>query len=176
MRISVWLSCALALPTMAAAYQADLVPASNRVEAREIAGRISIDGADGSIHVQIENVQTPSGDFLDTTRASVHFKVRINGVRRSFMLPMTIDGGDGELLSSLGLAPDDQVVVNDVRVRGPNRHTLAQVGVVARGDAPPPAPPTTLPPPPSECPAALALCQQDLDDCNTELEECEAGF
>jgi hypothetical protein len=174
MRISVWLSCALALPAMAAAYQADLVPASNRVEAREIAGRISIDGADGSIHVEIENVQTPNEDVLDGT-ATVHFKLRINGVRRSFTLPMTIDGGDGELLSSLGLAPDDQVVVNDVRVRGPNRHTLAQVGVVARGDAPP-APPTTLPPPPSECPAALALCQQDLDDCNTELDDCEAGF
>jgi hypothetical protein len=170
------IGCALALPGVVRAYQADLVPASNRVEARDVAGRVTIGGADGSIHVVVENVMTPNGDFLDSERASVHMKVRVNGVRRSITLPMTLDAGDGEVISSLGLVADDKVVVSDIRVRGPNRHTLAQAGVVTKDVTPTTLPPPAAPPSPSECPAALESCQSDLDDCNVELDDCEAGF
>jgi hypothetical protein len=168
--------CAILLPGGAWGYSADLVPASNRPETAEIVGRVSIGGADGAIHVEVEGVQTPDGsDFLDTNKATVHLKVRVNGQRRSVTLPLVLDAGDGIVDSSLGLEADDRVIVNDVRVRGPTRRTLAQAGVIT-ADVAAPTPTPEPPPPPNECPAALASCQSDLTDCETSLDECEFGF
>jgi hypothetical protein len=172
-----WLvACAVLLPAVAWGYSADLVPATSRAEASEIVGRVSIGGANGAIHVEVEGVQTPDGsDYLDSNKATVHLKVRVNGQRRSVTLPLVLDGGDGVVDSSLGLEPDDRVIVNDVRLRGPTRRTLAQAGVVT-ADATAPAPTPEPPTPPSECPAALETCQSDLAECETSLEECEFGL
>jgi hypothetical protein len=120
----------LLVPTVAAAYQADLVPASRRVESQDIDGAISITGEDGLVRVRIENVNDTHGDALDSDKCTVRLKVRVNGITRRITIPLTVDGGDGEVMQSLGLTADDEVVVADVRVRGPNRRTLAQAGVV----------------------------------------------
>jgi hypothetical protein len=175
MRARYVLVCALSLPAAVWGYSADLVPASNRIEASEIVGRISIGGADGAIHVEIEGIQTPDADYLDSDKATVHLKVRVNGRRRSITLPLVVDGGDAIMDSSLGLQPEDKVIVTDVRVRGPNRRTLAQAGVVTVDVAAPPEPPPA-PPPANECPAALESCQSDLSDCEVELDDCEFGL
>jgi hypothetical protein len=162
----------LALPTAVAAYQADLVPATRRIDGREIEGSVSITGADGTIRVRVEGVNDARGSLLDSDKVSVHVRVRVNGVRRRVTIPLTVESGDGEASASLGLQADDKVIVQDVRVRGPDHRTLAQAGVVTADlSAPPPPEP---PPPPSECPAALESCQSDLADCNDELATCEA--
>jgi hypothetical protein len=161
----------LAVPALAAPYQADLVPASHRIEARDIEGSISITGADGLVRVRIESVNDANGDALDSDRCSVRLRLRVNGMTRRITIPLTVDGGDGDATQSLGLTEDDQVVVTDVRVRGPNRRTLAQAGVVtAAASAPTPPEP---PPSPSECPGVLEECQGDLADCQSALDDCE---
>ena len=165
----------LALPAVATAYQADLVPASRRVEAQDIEGSISITGAEGTVRVKVEGVNDSQGDFLDSDKCTVHLKVRVNGIRRRVTIPLTVDGGDGEATQSLGLEADDHIIVNDIRVRGPNRRTLAQAGVVTADTSSTPEPPDSgPPPPPSECPAALTECQDDLAECATDLEDCES--
>ena len=162
---------AVALPRLAVAYQADLVPASSRPEAADITGTIAITGADGSVHVVIENVNDAAGDPYDGL-VTLQLRVRVNGVRRRVPLTMTIDTGDAEATTSLGLSEGDNVIVDGVRVRGPRR-TLAQAGIITT--APAAAPPPTVPPPPDQCPAALVSCQSDLDDCNAELDDCESN-
>jgi hypothetical protein len=161
-----------ALPTVAAAYQADLVPASRRIEAQDITGSISITGADGLIRVRIESVNDAHGDALDSDKCTVRLKVRVNGITRRITIPLTVDGGDGAATQSLGLTEDDQVVVTDVRVRGPNRRTLAQAGIVTVA-ASEPTPEPMPPPSPSECPDVLQECQSDLADCQSDLDDCE---
>jgi hypothetical protein len=158
------------LSTAAAAYQADLVPASNRVEARDLTGTISITGADGTVRVKVEDVNGAGGDSL-TGRLAVQLRIRVNGLRRRVTIPVAVDGGDGEASESLGLRADDKVIVQSVRVRGPDRRTLAEAGAVtAELAAAPPAPP----PAPSDCPAALDSCQTDLAICMDDLDTCEA--
>jgi hypothetical protein len=161
----------LGLPIAARGYQADLVPASGRVEAQEIVGVVSITGADGTVHVKIENVNDARGDSLTSDALTVALKLRVNGIRRRVTIPMTVDDGDGEVTASLGLLANDWVVVQDLRVRGPGHRTLAQAGALTRdvSTAPPVAPPT-----PSDCPAALESCQSDLEECATALDECES--
>jgi hypothetical protein len=164
----------LAIPVAAAAYQADLVPASGRPEARDITGTLSIKGADGMVHVKISSVNDAAGDPLDSDKMSVRLRVRTNGIRRRVTIPLTVDGGDGDATESLGLQASDRLIVEDVRVRGPDGHTLAEAGLITvddTGSGPTPPAPT---PPPSDCPDALASCQSDLDDCNSELDDCES--
>jgi hypothetical protein len=162
----------LLLAAAAHAFQVDLVPASRRPEAEEIEGTLSIGGEDGTIRVTIENVNDAGGTPLDSAELTVHLKLRIGGERRRLALPLAVEAGDGQARGSLGLTPDVQVVVSDVRVRGPDRRTLAVAGVVTMRPAvaPPPEPPTL-----SDCPLALATCQQELLSCSEELEECEAA-
>jgi hypothetical protein len=160
----------VALSTVAAAYQADLVPATNRVEARDLTGTVSIQGADGTVRVKIADVSAADGDSL-SGRLTVQLRVRVNGIRRRVTIPLPVDAGDGEARESLGLQADDRIIVQSVRVRGPDRRTLAEAGAVtAELSSAPPAPA----PPPSECPAALESCQSDLTDCVEELDACEA--
>jgi hypothetical protein len=165
----------LLVPTVAAAYQADLVPASRRVESQDIDGAISITGEDGLVRVRIENVNDTHGDALDSDKCTVRLKVRVNGITRRITIPLTVDGGDGEVMQSLGLTADDEVVVADVRVRGPNRRTLAQAGVVTTAASEPTPPEPAPPPSPSECPGVLEECQSDLADCQSDLDDCESA-
>jgi hypothetical protein len=153
-------------------YQAELVPASSRPEAMDITGLVTIGGADGLVHVVIENVNDEKGDPLDGN-LTVHLKLRIAGVRRRLTIPLTVDTGDGEATQTLGLVPGTQVSVSDIRVRDPNRRPLAVPGVVTT--TPAVAPPPPPPPPPDECPAALQSCQSDLADCNDQLDICDSG-
>ncbi|HJQ83466.1 MAG TPA: hypothetical protein VKA21_05280 [Candidatus Binatia bacterium] len=169
MRPIAWLVGLVLLPAVAAAYQADLVPATRRIEGRDIEGSVSIGGGDGTVRIRIEGVNDVRGEFLDN-RLTVTLRLRVNGFRRRVTIPIALDAGDGEETYSLGLKLDDQVVVQDVRVRGPDRRTLAQAGVVTSDVAPAPAPP---PPPTAECPDALASCESDLVDCTEELDACE---
>ncbi len=173
-RVLAWLACAaLTVPGVGRAFTADLVPASPRPEAAEITGRVTIGGADGTVHVSIQNVNDAAGDPLDSTALLVQVKMRVNGARRRFAFSLLVDGGDGETQTTLGLAPGDRVIVQDVRVRGLGHRTIAEAGILAAAE--PPSPPPTLPPPPDQCPAALAACQSDLDDCNVELDDCQLG-
>ncbi len=163
----------IALSMLAArsvAYQADLVPASERAEARDIRGSISIGGGDGTVHLRIENVNDAHGDPLDSERCRLAVRVQVNGVPRRVSFPLTVDGGDGELSASLHLLVNDQVIVHDVRVRGQEHRTLARAGTVTRVQdvAPPPAPS------PDDCPAALASSTGDLADCRQALDDCES--
>ncbi len=171
MQMRVALVALLLLASTAAAFQADLVPATRRQEAADITGTVSIGGADGVVRVVVESVNDPGGDPL-TGQITVRLKLRVDGQRRHVTLPVTLDTGDGEATTSLGLTPGAQVIVNDVRVRGADHHTLAMAGAVTVAPAAP-APPTP-PPPASECPAALQSCQADLDECNQELDVCES--
>jgi hypothetical protein len=165
------LGCLLDAP--AGAFQADLVPIGPRAEASEIEGAVSIGGEGGTIRVQIENVNDAQGEPLDSDRMTVRVKVRVNGQRRRVTLPLTVDAGDGEATTSLGLSAGSPVAVYEVRVRNPNGRTLAVAGVLtAAVVVPPPEPP----PPPDQCPAALASCQDDLTFCNEELDACESGL
>jgi len=164
----------LALPAAAIAFQADLVPASRRVEAQDIEGAVSISGADGLVRIRIEGVNDANGNFLDSDRLTVRMKLRVNGILRRVTIPLTVEGGDGEATQSLGLVADDRVIVGDVRVRGPNRRILAQAGVVTVEPAVAPPEPPPTPPSPSECPAALEACQSDLSDCADDLQVCES--
>jgi hypothetical protein len=169
------LAVALALPAGAFAFQADLVPASGRPEAADITGSVSIGGADGTVRVSIENVNDAAGDSLDSSALVVQLRLRVNGQKRRVLVPLTVDSGDGEAETSLGLVPDDKVVVLDVRVRGLGHRTIAQAGVIT--SAPASSPPTTLPPPPpDQCPAALQACQDDLASCQEDLDDCESGL
>jgi hypothetical protein len=158
-----------ALPASAAAFQVDLVPGSARPEAVDIVGSVSI-AADGGVRVSIENVNDAAGDSLDGT-ITVQMKMRVNGVKRRFVLPMVVESGDGEIESTLGVVPGDRVAVLDLRVRGPAHRTIAQAGLAAEAVAPPPPPPP--PPPPDQCPAALVECQDDLALCTEDLNDCE---
>jgi hypothetical protein len=126
------------------------------------------------VRVKIENVNDAHGDFLDSDRCTVHLKVRVNGILRRITIPLTVDGGDGEVTQSLGLEADDRIIVNDIRVRGPTRRTLAQAGVVTAAATAPEPPEPEPPPPPNECPAALEECQDDLAGCASDLEDCES--
>lgn len=168
------LAVLLGLPSAAGAFQADLVPASARPEAADITGSISILGADGTVRVTIENVNDAAGDPLDSNALVVQLKLRVNGQKRRVVVPLTVESGDGEVETSLGLVPDDHVIVQEVRVRETGRRTLAQAGVVTAAVAapPPPAPPPT----PDECPAALESCQSDLASCAEELDACETSL
>lgn len=152
-----------ALPGTAATYRADLVPAGPALETEDLAGEISITGADGLVAARVEGVNDAAGDPLDG-EVVVQLRLRVNGARRRVVLPIVLDGGDGQAETSLGLAADDQVVVRDVRLRAPGRRTLALPGVVA-ADLPPP--------PPAECPAVLAQCEADLTECLADLETCD---
>jgi hypothetical protein len=160
----------------AAAYQADLVPRRKLVESEDLAGAISIGGDDATIRVRLEGVNDARGEPVDGGRATVQVRLRVNGVRRRVTLAVPLDGGDGEATTSLGLGPDDRVVVHGVRVRGPDLRTIAEAGVVPGStvSAPPPDPPS--PPPTEECLPALATCQEDLAGCAQDLEECELDF
>jgi hypothetical protein len=156
----------------ARAFQADFVPASRRIEAREIEGSISITGADGTVRVRIAGVNDAQGNSLGSGTVSAHLRLRVNGARRRVSILLAVEDGDGEANASLGLHADDRVIVRDVRVRGPDRRLLAQAGVVTE-DVESPAPPAPAPSP-EECPDALASCQSDLVECNADLDECES--
>jgi hypothetical protein len=163
-------------PGSVAAYQADLVPRRGVVEAEDFAGAISIGGADATVRVRLEGVNDARGESVDGGRATVQLRLRVNGARRRVTLAVPLDAGDGEASLSLRLGPDDRVVVQGVRVRGPDRRTLAEAGVIP-GSAltdPPPAPPA--PPAPDQCPAELLACREDLAECAEDLEECELDF
>jgi hypothetical protein len=169
-RAATLLVTALLLPAAAAAYQADLVPATGRVEARDLSGTVSITGADGTVRVKIADVNAANGDSLSGP-LTVQLRLRVNGLRRRVTIPLPVDTGDGEASESLGLRPDDRNIVQGIRVRGPDRRTLAEAGAVtAESAAPPPSPPVA----PDECPAALESCQSDLADCMDELDTCES--
>ena len=158
------------LPIPAAAYHAELVPATKRDAGVDITGTVDIDGTDGSIRVAIRNVSDEQGDSLDSDRLTVHVKVRVNGLRRRVVFPLAVSDGDGQATASLGLGANDQVIVNDIRVRGPSHRTLAGAGLVAS----PPA--ARVPPPPptlDQCPAALQSCVDDLEECSQALQDCE---
>jgi hypothetical protein len=155
----------------ARAFQADLVPATRRIEAREIEGSISITGADGTVRVRIAGVDDAQGNSLGSGTVSAHLRLRVNGAPRRVSIVLAVEDGDGEASASLGLQADDRVIVRDVRVRGPDRRLLAQAGVVTE-DIAAPEPPS--PPPPDQCPDALESCQSDLADCNEELDACES--
>jgi len=160
----------LLLAPMAAAYEADLVPASSRPEAQEITGMVSILGGDGTIHVTISNVNDAAGNPLSGT-LSVQLKLRVGGRRQHVTVPLVVDTGDGDAMMSLGLTAGAQVIVSEVQVRDADRRTLAMAGVVTVADTPAPTPT----PPAADCPTALQSCQSDLDECNQELNDCESG-
>ena len=157
----------LLVSTAAAAYQADLVPATDRVEARDIAGTVSITGADGTVRVKIANVNAPNGDSL-SGGLTVQLRLRVNGVKRRVTMPLPVDTGDGDASESLGLREGDKIIVQSVRVRGPDRHTLAEAGAVTVAVTSAPAPPVA----PGDCPAALDSCQADLTVCTQDLDDC----
>lgn len=161
---------------MVQAYQADLVPASSRLEAEEIEGSVSIGGDDGTVRVTIEGVNDARGDPLESAKLSVQLKLRVNGQRQRVVLALPVEDGDGEVVGAIGLPRDARVIVSDVRVRGPNGRTLARAGLVTGSGAA--SPPTTIPPPPppSDCPQVLQACQMDLEECAAELDACESGL
>jgi hypothetical protein len=164
-----WLvALVVAVPVAAAAFQADLVPASGRPEATDITGTVSITGADGTVRATVESVNDATGSPLDSGTVTVQLRLRVNGQRRRVTVPVTIDTGDGTAETSLGLAAGDQVVVQGIRLRGSGHRTLAEGGVVT---APAVAP---TPPTPDQCPDALASCQDDLSSCSDDLDACES--
>jgi hypothetical protein len=167
------LACTVALLLVvdAAAYQADLVPITRRPEGKDVSGLVSIGGADGTVHVTITDVNDAAGDPVDGGTATVQLRVRVNGIRRRLTIPVPIDGGDGDTSISLGLRPGDAIVVQDLRVRGPDHRILAGAGALTvDSTAPGPSPQPT----PAQCPAALVSCQSDLADCNQELDDCQS--
>jgi hypothetical protein len=167
-RVPIAVLSVLVSAAVAAGYEADLVPATRRPEARDLSGTIAIRGADGAVSVTIANVNDAHGDPLDGTLL-VELGLRVNGIRRRVSIPLTLDTGDGTASASLGLDAGDAMVIQGVRVRAPDHHTLALAGALTVAAAPPaPAPP------PSDCPSALEQCQSDLADCNEELDACES--
>jgi hypothetical protein len=160
----------LALPAVAAAYRADLVPASTRPESRELSGSLAITGPDGNVRVVVAGIADASGAPLDEAVATLEMRVKTNGRRRRLTIPVELSDGAGAATESLGLRAGATVVVLDVRLRGPNRHLLAQAGSVTAE-----APPAPVPPP-DQCLDALEGCQGDLADCREELEDCESSL
>jgi hypothetical protein len=159
----------LLMAAPAAAYRAELVPASRRAAAEDIEGVVSITEADGRVRVHLEGAATAAGDPLEGA-VQVQLRLRVNGVRWRVALPLPLSAGDGDAELSLGLSAGDLVAVLDARVRGPDGRTLALAGAVLAPAETPGPPPTT--PPPDDCPAALAMCGDDRDSCLLDLEDC----
>ena len=155
----------LVLPASAGAYVVDLVPVGPGSGGGDLSGVVSIEDGDGKVVVTVDGIDDGTGDPLDGT-VTLQMRMRVNGARRRLLLAVPVDGGEGGASTSLELAPGARIVVRDVRLRGPDRRTLALGGAVTQ---------TPAAPPPDNCPAALAACQADLDSCSADLGDCQLG-
>jgi hypothetical protein len=156
------------------AYDADLVPVRNRPEAREMTGRVSITGEDGTVRATVTDVLDSAGDPLDDRFLTLELRLRVNGLRRRFVLGVPVSLGDGEAEESLGLQPGSRIIVSSVKLRGPQRKVFAEAGALTAAPVDGPPGPPGPPPTADECPSALESCQSDLVDCTEELDACES--
>jgi hypothetical protein len=156
-------------------YEADLVPTRKAVAPDDFAGVLTIFDSDGQVRVEVEGVNNLRGEPVDG-RASLHLRLRVNGVRRKVVLGIPLEGGDGEASMSLGLGGDDRVAVQQVRLRAPDHRIIAEAGMMTSSatSEPPPEPPA--PPTADQCPAELETCQEDFADCLQDLDDCEEGL